>query len=155
MLPWFESEITPRVERAGVRRANLDPADASRNVRAVVESQMLAMAEYSRWMGAEVGELRATGGASQSRAILQVMADVFDADVYQGATGTSAALGAAIRAYHADRVASDMPVDWDEAVAGLTDPVASSRVVPLEAHVAAYRELRSRMNRWREEERNR
>ena len=104
-------------------------------------------------MGVEVRELRATGGASRSREILQVMADVFGADVYLGATGNSAALGAAIRAYHADRLASGTPVDWDDAVAGLADPVPSSRVAPIEAHVAAYNALRPRMNRWRQEER--
>jgi xylulokinase len=105
MLPWFEPEITPTVLTAGVRRYGLDPADGPANVRAVVEAQMLALALHSRWMGVDVDTVHATGGAARNRAILQVMADVHDADVYELEVANSACLGAALRAYHADRIA--------------------------------------------------
>ncbi len=83
MLPWFESEITPHVSAAGVRRFDLDEQDAAANVRAVVEAQMMAMANHSAAMTHHgVDRIVATGGASTNRAILQVMADVFGADVY-------------------------------------------------------------------------
>ena len=49
-------------------------------------------------MRVEVDTIHATGGASANREILQVMADVFDADVYQFEVGNSACLGAALRA---------------------------------------------------------
>jgi len=103
MLPWFEPEITPPVSRPGVRRFDLDEHDSSGNVRALVEAQMMSMAIHSRWMGVEVKTIHATGGASANRAILQVMADVFGADVYQFDVGNSACLGAALRAFHAHR----------------------------------------------------
>ena len=74
---------------------------AARDVRAVVEAQMLSMALHSRWMGARVDTIHATGGAAVNREILQVMADVFGARVFQMPVGNSAALGAALRAAHA------------------------------------------------------
>ena len=60
----------------------------------------MAMALHSRWMNVDVDTIHATGGAAANRDILQVMADVFGADVYQLQVGNSAALGAALRALH-------------------------------------------------------
>jgi hypothetical protein len=56
MLPWFEPEITPEVLTPGVRRYGLDPDDGPANVRAVVEAQMMAMANHSAWMGVGVSK---------------------------------------------------------------------------------------------------
>jgi xylulokinase len=128
LLPWFEPEITPPVSQPGVRRFGLDASDAAANVRAIVEAQMMAMALHSRWMGVEVKTIHATGGASANRAILQVMADVFGADVYQFDLGNSACLGAALRAFHGHRAATRTPVAWDDVVRGLAEPVASTLV---------------------------
>ena len=64
-------------------------------MRAVVEAQMLSMALHSRWMQVPVDTIYATGGAAANRAVLQVMADVFGAEVYQLEVSNSAALGAA------------------------------------------------------------
>jgi xylulokinase len=141
MLPWFEPEITPLVLTPGVRRFDLDATDAAGNVRAVVEAQMIAMARHSRWMNVDIQTIYATGGAATNRDILQVMADVFDADVYQFATANSAALGAALRAYHADERANGRELSWDDVVAGFAEPVAASRVRPVAAHAARYRTL--------------
>jgi xylulokinase len=138
MLPWFEPEITPPVHDAGMRSYGLDPHDGRANVRAVVEAQVLAMARHSRWMDVRVDTIHATGGAAANRAILQVIADVFDADVYQLRAGNSACLGAALRAYQADAASDGVPISWDEVVAGFTDPIAESRVRPIREHVAAY-----------------
>ena len=66
---------------------------------------MMSLALHSRWMGVKISTIYATGGASANRDVLQVMADVFDAEVLQLETGNSAALGAALRAFHADRLA--------------------------------------------------
>ena len=98
--PWFEPEITPTVLTPGVRRYGLDPGDADGNVRAVIEGQQMAMALHSRWMNVTVDSIHATGGAAANRDILQVMADVFGAVVYQLQVGNSAALGAALAAFH-------------------------------------------------------
>jgi xylulokinase len=141
MLPWFEPEITPTVLTPGVRRYGLDAADGPANVRAVVEAQMLALALHSRWIGVDVDTIYATGGAARNRDILQVMADVHGADVYQLEVGNSACLGAALRAYHADRVADGRPIAWEEVVAGFAEPVVATRIRPVPAHVAVYAKL--------------
>lgn len=141
MLPWFAPEITPLVPRPGVVRHGVGDADVARTVRAVVEAQMLALARHSAWMGVAVETIYATGGASANRAILQVMADVFDAAVFQFKSGNSAALGAALRAFHADRLADDAAITWDEVVRDFAEPLADSRVDPVAAHVATYRQL--------------
>ncbi len=143
MLPWFELEITPTVVRPGARRQDLDVSDAPANVRAVVEAQMMALANHSAWMGVDVDVVHATGGAAVNRAILQVMADVMDAEVCEFRVSNSAALGAALRAVEADWVASGRRAGWDEVVAGFTEPVAvAARPVP--AHVEVYKALRVR-----------
>jgi xylulokinase len=141
LLPWFEPEITPLVLSPGVRRVGLADDDGPRNVRAIVEAQMMAMALHSRWMGVGITTIYATGGASANRAILQVMADVFGADVYQFEVGNSACLGAALRAFHADALSAGRSMSWDEAVGGIAEPIASSRVGPDPSAHAIYQDL--------------
>ena len=140
MLPWFAPEITPLITDPHPLRYGLDPADAPRNARAVVEGQMLAMRLHARWMTSRVRSLRATGGAATNREILQVMANVFDADVTRIESGNSASLGAALRAFHGDRASAGTPLAWDEIVAGFTD-TSDVRVVPDPAAVATYARL--------------
>jgi xylulokinase len=144
MLPWFDPEITPHVEHPGVRRLHLGDDDGPRNVRAVVEGQMMAMANHSRWMGVDISTIHATGGAAGNRDVLQVMADVFNADVYQFAVRNSACLGAALRAWHADQLASGEPLPWTNIVAGIAEPRPDTRVRPAPANVPMYAELRNR-----------
>ena len=129
-LPWYEPEITPAVLNPGVHRYGLAERDAAGHVRGVIEAQMIALARHSRWMEVEVDTIYATGGAAANRDILQVMADVFDADVYQLEVGNSAALGAALRAHHADAAASGRPVEWEAVIAGLVEPIAATRLQP-------------------------
>ena len=143
MLPWFEPEITPHVTAAGVRRVDLDPHDAPRNVRAVVEAQMMAMANHSPSLAdVRLDRIIATGGASTNRAVLQVMADVFGVDVYPLESSNSACLGAALRAYHAARLAAGQPIAWPDVVRGFTDPRAEDRIVPVASHVETYARLK-------------
>jgi xylulokinase len=141
MLPWFDPEITPTVAHAGVRRQSLPEDDAAANVRAAVEAQVLAMKRHSAWMGVRVDTIQATGGGSTNREILRVMADVFDADVYQFSVSNSAALGAALRAYHAAERARGRAISWDEVVDGFAEPIASSRITPSPENVRAYQAL--------------
>ena len=124
MLPWFDPEITPLVLEPGVRRYGLEPADVEANVRAVVEAQMMSLALHSRWMGVRIATIYATGGASANRDVLQIMADVFDADVLQLETGNSAALGAALRAFHADRLADGQSAAMGGRDCGVRRPAA-------------------------------
>jgi xylulokinase len=141
MLPWFEAEITPNVLAPGVRRYGLDPADGPASVRAVVEGQMLAMAVHSTWMGVAVREIRATGGAAKNPEILQVMADVHGAPVRRLRVGNSACLGAALRAYHADRLAEGNPIPWSEVTEGFVAPEEPA-IRPRPAAAPVYAELK-------------
>jgi xylulokinase len=141
LLPWFEPEITPFVPSRGERRYGVEAHDGATYVRAVIEAQMMALALHSRWMGVTIDSIYATGGASANRAILQVMADVFGADVYRQGVTNSAALGAALRAFHADARADGQELSWDEVVDGFTEPDADTRVSPVAARHAMYQEL--------------
>ena len=129
MLPWFEPEITPRVLTPGVRVRGLAEGDRAR-CRAVVEAQMMSMRLHTGWMGVRPGRIYATGGASANREILQVMANVHQCPVFRFETTASAALGAALRAFHGWSAAAGAPVAWPDAVRGLAEPVAGSRVDP-------------------------
>lgn len=141
MLPWFVPEITPHVPRPRVRRRHLEEHEAARNVRALVEGQMMAMANHSRWMGVGVSTIYATGGASRNSDVLQVMADVFGARVFPSPVGNSACLGAALRAWHAHARARGRPVAWPAIVGDLTTPDPSSVVTPNPAAVKVYERL--------------
>jgi xylulokinase len=141
LLPWFEPEITPPVPIPGVRRYGLEPSDAPANIRAVVETQLLAMRRHSAWIGERIDTIHATGGAAVNRDILQVVADVFDADVHQLPAGNTACLGAALRAYHADVVSEGGRLTWDDVAAQFAEPVPGSGVSPVRDHVAAYADL--------------
>ena len=143
MLPWLETEITPHVPHAGVRRFGFDRIDAGRNVRGLVEGQMMAMANHAADVtGEPVERIIATGGAATNRAILQVMANVFGVDVYRLDVENSAALGAALRAYQAERLAAGEPVSWKTVVSGFTEPNPGHRVSPNPKLVRLYEELR-------------
>jgi xylulokinase len=143
MLPWVERESTPRVVHAGVRRFAFDALDAARNVRGLIEGQMMAMANHAAAVTTDpIERIIATGGAAANRSILQVMANVFGVDVHRLDVANSAALGAALRAYHAERLAAGEPVTWESVVAGFTDPHPGHRVTPNPKHVAVYAQLR-------------
>ena len=142
MLPWLEAETTPRIAHAGLRRFGFDRFDADRSIRGLIEGQMMAIANHSAAVSGTIDRVIATGGASVNRAILQVMANVFGVDVYRLDVENSAALGAALRAYHAERFAAGEPISWRTTVSGFTDPQPGHRVPPDPKHVAMYAELR-------------
>ena len=142
MLPWLEIESTPRIAQPGLRRFGFDRFDAERNVRGLIEGQMMAIANHAAAVSGTIDRVIATGGASVNRPILQVMANVFGVDVYRLDVENSAALGAALRAYHAERLAAGEAVSWQTVVSGFTDPQPGHRVSPNPKHVARYAELR-------------
>jgi xylulokinase len=103
---------------------------------------MVAIANHSSSLGGQVERIIATGGAAANRSILQVMANVFGVDVYRLDVDNSAALGAALRAYHGERLIAGEPVSWKTVVAGFTEPKPGHRVSPNPKHVATYERLR-------------
>ena len=144
MLPWFEPEITPHVSIPGVHRQALTIDDGNANVRAVVEAQMMAMANRASLVSAKhVNRILATGGASVNPEILQVMADVFDAEVIPVARGNAACLGAALRAFHGFEQSEGRSVEWKD-VHGALGALDHAPVRPVAAHVAVYRDLKPR-----------
>ena len=143
-LPWFEPEITPPVLTPGVHRYGFEEDDAAAHVRGVIEAQMLGISRHSRWMQVQVDTIYATGGAAANRDILQVMADVFGADVYQLEIGNSAALGAALRAWHGVETSGGRRAGWDDIIGGFVAPVAASRLTPRPEARAAYESLMPR-----------
>jgi xylulokinase len=130
LLPWFEAEIVPRVNRPGIHRFDLDAGNAAANCRAVVEAQMMSMRLHSQWMNVRPHRILATGGASTNTTILQVMADVMNCPVARIEVAKSAALGAALRAAHGYFQHIGAPVDWPEIVAKFTAPVPGSELQP-------------------------
>jgi xylulokinase len=140
MLPLFVPEITPFVPVPGVRAVGLSGAPPAVVIRACVEGQMLSMARHAAWMWKGCRAPRsivATGGAASNRAILQVMADVFDAEVRVLATGNSSALGAALRAVHAEAAARGAPMSWDDVTDGVVRH-APGVIRPVPEHVRRY-----------------
>jgi xylulokinase len=141
LLPWFDAEIVPRVNRPGIHRFDLAANDAALNCRAIVEAQMLSMRLHSQWMKVAPECIYATGGASQTPAILQVMADVMNCRVERIEISKSAALGAALRAAHAWLVRAGEKPKWEKVVAGFTDPVPNSEIRPNPKAAKAYDRL--------------
>ena len=142
MLPWLEPEITPLVRHAGVRRFGFDRLDAGRNVRALVEGQLMAMANHASELMEPPGRIIVTGAEAEDHALLRVMANVFGVDVHWLDVANGAALGAALRAYQADRLDSVEPVSWNTVVSVFTEPNPGHRVSPNPKHVARYAALR-------------
>lgn len=135
MLPWFEPEITPRVDAPPPVALTSDNATPDQRARAIIEAQAMALRLHSAWMGVSAGAIHATGGASVNPEILQVLADVFDAPVHRFAAPDSAALGAALRAYQAD---TGQP--WTDVIAGFVTPVGAP-TEPSPTHRATYTSL--------------
>ena len=130
LLPWFEAEIVPRVNRPGVHRFNLDAKNAAANCRAVFEAQMLSMRLHSRWMNVSPAKIYATGGAASDRALLQVLANVMNCRVLRIEVSKSAALGAALQAAHGWLTAAGKNPQWEKLIAGFTDPIPNSEIRP-------------------------
>jgi xylulokinase len=130
LLPWFEAEIVPRVNKPGIHRFDLDEKDAAANCRAIFEAQMLSMRLHSQWMQVAPEKIFATGGASNDRALLQVMADVMNCRVLRIEVSKSAALGAALQAAHGWLVQAGENPKWEKLTAGFTKPVPNSEIRP-------------------------
>jgi len=130
LLPWFDAEIVPRVNRPGVHRHDLDEADAAANARAIFEAQMLSMRLHSQWMKVAPEKILATGGASNNPDLLRVMADVMNCRVERIEVSKSAALGAALQAAYGWRVQAGEKPKWETIIAGFTNPVPNSEIRP-------------------------
>jgi len=111
--------------------------DAAHEARAVVEARFLSMKAHAAQLGLSTSPTRilATGGGSTSKAVMQVLADVFNAPVLVADTSDAAAVGAALRAEHG--LACRKQARWVDFV---TSPPQGLKVVatPNAEAVAAY-----------------
>jgi xylulokinase len=142
MLPFFVPEITPRLSSPAVRLFGSPdfeewraPAEAAR---AVVESQALSMQHHSDWIGERPSQILVTGGAAKNRGILQVIADVFQAELRTLSVANSSALGGALRAANAAGGHA-----FAELAARFSAPDATRSVRPTQGSDKAYDALRS------------
>lgn len=137
MLPFFEPEITPRVDCHApvlVGEAAFEAGDnAYAAVRACVEGQFLNMWLHAQWMQLQPKTIYLTGGAAKSPGIAQTVANVFQAQVLRLDVASSVALGGALRAAVAALGAS-----IDNLQARFCAPVPDSTVQPEPAAEGAY-----------------
>jgi xylulokinase len=141
LLPWFEAEIVPRVNRPGIHRFDLDEKDAAANCRAIIEAQMMSMRLHSQWMKVTPDCIYATGGASNDLPLLQVMADVMNCPVLRIEVSKSAALGAALSAAHGWLADAGKKPKWEQVVADFTEPIPGSEVRPNAKAIGVYDKL--------------
>jgi xylulokinase len=143
MLPFFVPEMTPKVTTPKVELFG-DPEfvawrKPAASVRAIVEAQAISMKRHSDWIGEQPSSILVTGGASRNLGILQIIADVFRAELRALTVGNSSALGAALRAAHAVEGRS-----FKELAATFAAPDANLHVKPNLAARALYAELEAR-----------
>eukprot|EP01084_Bolivina_argentea_P048035 88534_1 len=82
-----------------------DNGKGSMDIRGIVESQFMAMRQHMERFGVtNSNKILATGGASANKGILQILSDVFGANVYIIDTTDSATKGAALRALHGYKI---------------------------------------------------
>ncbi|GAB6019340.1 hypothetical protein CHUAL_000932 [Chamberlinius hualienensis] len=99
-------EITPSIngDHRFLKMQKVSRFSNEVEVRALIEGQFLAKRVHAENVGYNFGDntrVLATGGASENRAVLQVLADIFNAPVYVQECPNSACLGSAYRAKHA------------------------------------------------------
>ncbi|MGC6427483.1 MAG: xylulokinase [Akkermansiaceae bacterium] len=99
MLPFYEPEITPRLDTRGPVYSK-EGSSAAQAVRAVLEGQFLNMRLHYGWLGISPSRISITGGASANDGIAQVIANVFGVPVDRLDVPGSAGVGAAMRAAH-------------------------------------------------------
>jgi len=147
MVAHFFPEITPlrinpKLKFSGSEDFTKGKADKALKIRAIVESQMLAIKLHSAWMGEKFKTIRITGGGSKSKGICQTAADVFGSSVETISIPDSAALGAAMIA------ASSRGYDLSSLSANFAKP--TGRIEPNPNNTALYDRM---LEKYRELER--
>ncbi len=148
MLPYFGTEIIPRIRKPEVWRKGFEAGNPC-EARAVVEAQMASMANHAAWMGELPSRVQATGGASDNAAILQIMADMLEVPVIRQETSASAALGAALRAWQPLAVAKHPGLSWKDITAPHIS--AAKEVRPRREAVEACRSFKLAYAQWEAE----
>jgi xylulokinase len=124
MLPFYEPEITPRIDTGGPVFSTEDALSPEQSVRAVLECQFLNMRSNFEWLGVNPTRISLTGGASTNDGIAQVVANVFGVPVDRLDVPGSATIGAAMRAGHA------IGMDLDELESKFSQAKEGSTIEP-------------------------
>jgi len=142
MLPYFYPEIVPlnlepKVYRFGFKENNLEL-----NVRGVIEAQCLSMRIHSQWLKTAPLEIIATGGGSENREILQIIANVFQSPVKALKILDSAALGAALRCVKSYQDHIGRKVPWAELMQKCAVLKPCEIVLPLNETKSLYEDMK-------------
>ena len=139
-LPYYVSEITPLILEPAVKHygspAFVDGSDRAARVRGIVEAQALSMKRHSDWISDQPTSILVTGGASRNPGVLQIVADVFQADLKRLSVANASGLGGALRA--ANTIGGHPLADLTATFAA---PVPGSTVHPNPAAAPAYAAL--------------
>ncbi|MDG1701903.1 MAG: FGGY-family carbohydrate kinase [Opitutae bacterium] len=102
MLPFFSPEISPLYNGNGPVLKGTSIFENWRSpklaIRACIEGQFMNMKVHTDWMQMVPEIIYVTGGASKNTTIIQILSDIFQADVQRLEVSGSVALGGAIRA---------------------------------------------------------
>jgi len=99
-------EITPEIDVVTTERLNeankaVPSFEPQEDIRALIEGRFMSMKYRMQRMGLKPPKsILATGGASNSKPIMQVISDIFGAPVFVAESSDAAARGAAYRAKH-------------------------------------------------------
>eukprot|EP00484_Ammonia_sp_Unknown_P030415 CAMPEP_0197036814 /NCGR_PEP_ID=MMETSP1384-20130603/14203_1 /TAXON_ID=29189 /ORGANISM="Ammonia sp." /LENGTH=578 /DNA_ID=CAMNT_0042467031 /DNA_START=20 /DNA_END=1756 /DNA_ORIENTATION=- len=120
-----------------------DDGKGAQDIRGIIESQFMAMRQHMEKFGVQnSSKILATGGASKNDTILQVLADVFGANVYRIDSPDSASKGAALRALHGYKCRkANTFVSFKEIVDSVGGPNYALATKPNEANTKIYTEL--------------
>jgi len=141
MLPYFYPEIVPFVPKPEVHRFGFNDNDLEGNVRAVVEAQFLSMKIHSEWIQETPDEIYATGGASTNLEMLKIAANIFNTNIRQFETTSSAALGAALRSAKSYYNSKNRDFDWTELVEGFLNIEESILIQPTKKYAVLYKDM--------------
>ncbi|MFX1566822.1 MAG: xylulokinase [Promethearchaeota archaeon] len=141
MLPYFIPEIVPQVLEPKVHRFGFDENDMEGNIRGIIEAQFLSMRLHSEWINEKPTEIYATGGASINEAILQVLANIFNAKVRMFDYSDSAALGSALRAAKSYYDSKKKGKSWNDVISKFIDIHKSALIKPNNEYVALYDDM--------------
>lgn len=135
MLPFYEPEITPRLDTGGPVVSEEGEMTADQAVRAVLEGQFLNMRQHFSWLEVRPTRISLTGGASANDGIAQVIANVFGVPVDRLDVPGSAAVGAGMRAANA------LGVPLGELESKFSIPKEGSTIFPEEGAHSVYRRM--------------
>ncbi len=143
MLPYFYPEIVPLILEPNVYRFGFDENDLEANVRGIIEAQFLSMRLHSQWIKDKPTEIIATGGGSENREILQVVADIFNTKVIISRISDSAALGATLRSAKSyyDNIGTN--IKWSEIMKKWEIVPSSKSILPKDGVCQLYSDMLS------------